>query len=52
MIEGNLKEAPAFLKETPASGSTVLYNGHVYGVEKVKYDFVNRSILIDLILFM
>jgi hypothetical protein len=49
VIDNFIKEAPACLKETPALGSTVLYNDIIYKVEMAQYSFVTKSIFIDLI---
>ena len=42
------KEAPAALKETPAIGSFLSYNGSSWKVEKIVYDFVFERIYIEL----
>jgi hypothetical protein len=37
IIEGLLKEAPEWLKETPGIHSKIAYNGGVYVVENIIY---------------
>jgi hypothetical protein len=41
-----MKEAPAALRETPAAGSGVFYDGDLYTVERVTYDLPAGMIFI------
>ena len=45
-IDGKLKEAPAYLKETPQVGSFINYNETLYKVIKVAYNLECRGIYI------
>jgi hypothetical protein len=47
-IEGLQKEAPARLKETPQRGSLIRYNGSLYRVAEIEYDFSCGEVYITL----
>lgn len=48
-LDGLTKEAPVYLKETPAIGTNVLYNSAIYRVLNLFYEMESRKIVICLI---